>query len=721
MVATVSESKRGAGTQAPPRLRVLLLCDYDKTNAGTVVDHIEAFLEYSRHEYRVQSGRGDLLAGVDLEPFDAIVVHYSLVACHDSYLAPATRRRVRAFTGFKAAFVQDDYRFIDRTNDVLHYMGIHALFPLAGPDIVEAVYHRLKGVRKTTVLAGYVPEALAAREVPPYSERRLDVVYRARKLPAWMGSHTLQKWQISERFAADAERHGLRVDLSCREEDRIYGDAWIDFVSQSRAVLGTESGASVCDFTGTIQEQVERHLQEHPDTPFEVLRDRYFRDEDGRLMMNVISPRCFEAAALRTLMILYEGEYSGVLTPWRHYVPLRMDHSNMSEVVAVLRDPLRAQAIIDCAYREVVLSGRYNFKAMVEQVDTVFDECAAAPLAKRRAAGTTAAASAPVAVRDDRDAPVESGRLRALLGRLKRRFAPPVEPVGGRSITEAKRLLDLHGRGMAIPVPTLALAAELDRLSSYAGAAFEGDVLGALCAEAETLEVVIAGPEILRDLEGAALLPRDRLAASLGTTRAVITLNGDRWGLGTGSPFETRYPLIHLSLLARHAPGALRDLFGPGGLLGEIRVYAVHAPLGGDGSIGRFPVPLGARQPESKLRFYPGHGLGCAVDSREDTYTAAVEGQGLPQTVRFRFPMTVRVARVRLLWESAENLASDFTVRLLAEDRAVMTRRVEGSSRQEVILEVPLQTADAAELEIRAFHGQERLLMRAFEIDGVPA
>ena len=366
-----------AGSETTPgRRRILLLCNYNPQAEGTIADHIEAFTRYSRFDYFILSNLGDLPAALDLGRFDALVFHYSLIACYDNYISPAARRRIREFGGFKAAFVQDDYRWIDDTVNAFAYFRIHALFPLTGPAIMDAVYppHRLRGVRRETVLAGYVPARLLDRPVKPLRERTVDVVYRARALPAWVGSHGLQKWQIAARFAEDAPKHGLRVDLSCREEDRIFGEAWIDFLASSRATLGTESGASVCDFSGDIQRKVERHLAQYPDDDFETLRDLYFKDIDGKLMMNVISPRCFEAAALRTLLVLYEGEYSGVLFPWRHYVPLKRDHSNMEEVARILRDPAAAQAIVDRAFEEIASNEAYSYAGMVGLVDRVMDE-----------------------------------------------------------------------------------------------------------------------------------------------------------------------------------------------------------------------------------------------------------------------------------------------------------------------------------------------------------
>jgi hypothetical protein len=354
-------------------LHILLLCHFEATTASTIVEHIQAFPRFSRHRYYVLSNLGGLPAWLDLSRFDGVIVHYSLIASYENYLSSDARRRIRDFDGFKAVFVQDDYRWINHTVTALASMRINALFPLAGPDIIDQVYSPalLPGVHRETVLTGYVPEELNTRPVKPLAERPIDVGYRARKVPMWIGSHTLQKWQIADKFLADAPRFGLKVDISYREEDRIYGDAWIDFVSNCKAVLGTESGASVCDFTGEIQRNVEAHLERQPTATFEELRNLYFKDEDGRIMMNVISPRVFEAACLRTLMIMYEGYYSGIAVPWRHYVPLKRDHSNMAEVVAVLRDHARAQQIVDTAYAEIALNPAYTFRAMVHRVDEV--------------------------------------------------------------------------------------------------------------------------------------------------------------------------------------------------------------------------------------------------------------------------------------------------------------------------------------------------------------
>lgn len=358
------------------RPRLLLLCDFRLREAATVLDHIEAIRRWSRSNVFVLPIFGDLPDDLDLDVFDGLVIHYNVVTSNPAYLSPLARWRVSQFRGVKAAFIQDEYRFVNRTTSVLRTLGIEVLFTCVPEDQVGLVYpaEALPEVRRTvTVLTGYVPEALTSLPMRPYRDRIIDVAYRGRRLSAWLGRLAQEKSVIADRFAADAVTYSLAVDISCREEDRLYGRAWVDFLSRSKAMLGVESGASVFDFDGSIEQAVRDYLAVKPDTPFEELHRLFLEPFDGRIRLNQISPRCFEAAALGTLMVLYPGDYSGALEPWRHYVPLQKDHSNMDEVVRAIRDRATWERITNQAREEVALNPRYSFRAMVEMVDNGLD------------------------------------------------------------------------------------------------------------------------------------------------------------------------------------------------------------------------------------------------------------------------------------------------------------------------------------------------------------
>ena len=107
---------------------------------------------------------------------------------------------------------------------------------------------------------------------------------------------------------------------------------------------------------------------------YERLRERFFAEEENRIDLSQLSPRVFEAAALRTLLIMYEGRYSGVFEPWRHFVPLKKDHSNMTEVVATLRDADRVAEIVSAAYAEIASDPRYGFARFIAEFDKRVEE-----------------------------------------------------------------------------------------------------------------------------------------------------------------------------------------------------------------------------------------------------------------------------------------------------------------------------------------------------------
>lgn len=356
------------------RHHVLLIVNSASEQIGTVRDHIDA-LEHGLDAH-VLKADCSIAERADLSGFHAVILHYSLVISSRAYISRRLEKKLHDFDGLCILFVQDEYRWIDRTAAAIRDLSVDVVFSVVAPDTVRQVYHHpwCAGLRFEHTLTGFVSERLAALPVPDWQERPLDVAYRARKLSSWIGHHTLQKWQIAERFLDDAARFDLHVDISTREADRLYGQDWIDLISNAKAVLGTESGASVCDFTGEIQVAVERHLRRHPDATYEELRDLYFADTESRITISAISPRCFEAAALRSLMIMYPGAYSGILEAGRHYVVLEPDHANMEEVVATLRDSSRSAEIIANAYQDIALSDRWTHAALAAHVDRVIRE-----------------------------------------------------------------------------------------------------------------------------------------------------------------------------------------------------------------------------------------------------------------------------------------------------------------------------------------------------------
>jgi hypothetical protein len=358
------------------RLNVLVLCDDNRAHANTVRDHIEGLTRHSRHRVRLFNPRGLSESRLlDFDEFDVLVVHWSLVIISDHYLAPDFRSKLAAFKGVKVQFLQDDYRWVDKISAMMRFFGIAVLFTLVPPGAASAVWtRRLPGVRIEPTLAGYVPERLVGLDAPPLEGRPVDIGYRGRILPFHLGEVSQEKVWIGEGVLARAPAYGLRCDIGWKETDRIYGAQWDRFIRSCRTMLGTESGATIFDFDGSAEENVRTYLANHPGADFFEVQRQVLGPYENNVRITVVSPRVFEAIAWRTALIQFPGDYSGVVSPWRHYIPLMRDFSNFGEVVDSVRDTESMRAMTERAYEDVIASGRYSMRAFVARFDQILDE-----------------------------------------------------------------------------------------------------------------------------------------------------------------------------------------------------------------------------------------------------------------------------------------------------------------------------------------------------------
>jgi hypothetical protein len=362
------------------KLNVLILCNSPAKNtaAVTTTDHLGAFQLFSRHNIYVLSFIKQLPNNLNLGRFDVIVIHYSIplgyLGFH--YLDEKSRNRINEFNGLKAVFIQDEFRSVNDVIDALRSMDIDVLFTCVPDKEIEKVYpeERLPGLKKINNLTGYVPDRLLHQVVPPIADRPVDVGYRTRRMPYWLGELGYEKWQIAVDFMKYAVDSNLHTDISYDESDRIYGDQWTTFITSCKAVLGVESGASVFDFTGSLKDTVDEYVAEKPNADFFEVQEKFLQPYEGKIYLNQISPRCFEAAALKTAMVLFEGEYSGILIPDRHFIPLKKNFSNFSDVLNKLKNHQYLQDMVDRTYKEVAENDVYHYRSFIEMFDDTISE-----------------------------------------------------------------------------------------------------------------------------------------------------------------------------------------------------------------------------------------------------------------------------------------------------------------------------------------------------------
>ena len=351
---------------------ILILYDHHETHVKTIADYLESFYRFSRHNISYASSFAR--CHFDLNFFDAVVLHYSVRICFPGHLSSSFASAIKNYGGLKALFIQDEYDHTNAAQKTMRELGINLVFTCVPKQSIAKVYppEQFPGVSFVNVLTGYVPLELSQmKSFAPISKRSVLIGYRGRNLGFWYGDLGQEKQMIGVRMKEICDRRGLNADIAWDEKDRIYGGGWFDFLGKCKATLGTESGANIFDFDGTLATAVKDEVRRNPHISYDEIRSKYLQDREGGVVMNQISPKVFEAIACRTALILFEGNYSGVLKPNKHFLPLKKDFSNVEEVLARLEDNAFLEAMTERAYADIIGSGRYSYRAFVDFVDGV--------------------------------------------------------------------------------------------------------------------------------------------------------------------------------------------------------------------------------------------------------------------------------------------------------------------------------------------------------------
>ena len=351
-------------------MNILLIYNNTQTYTNTVYEHVYLYGKYSRN--RVFYCHHDQYADfhVNLTRFDVVVIHYSLRLPFDQ-ISLSLKESLKSYGGSKVLFIQDEY---DHTHRAWHWigeLGIDLVFTCVPNGYIQEVYpsDKFPGVRFVNNLTGYVPEHIPdGVDVSPPSERACLVGYRGRSLPIRYGDLPRDKVRIGRLVKKYCESHGIAHDIAWDEESRIYGDDWYRFLASCRAMLGTESGSNVFDWDGRLDKKIADYRKSHRAGEDEVY-EQVVKPLERPGWMNQVSPKVFEAIMFRTVLVLFEGNYSGVLEPGRHYIPLKKDGSNLDEVFGLLRDGDYVDAMAKRAYDDIIMSQAYSYSTFAKFVD----------------------------------------------------------------------------------------------------------------------------------------------------------------------------------------------------------------------------------------------------------------------------------------------------------------------------------------------------------------
>jgi hypothetical protein len=366
---------------APHRVNGILLLYHRPlvSNAPTVMEHVNAFPAHSRFRVwalNTELGFPPALEGLE---FAVILVHYSVYGWYPYSLPPRFLAYLRQAGGsYRIAFFQDEHRYWPQRAAFIRDCGIACVYTLVEPPHFAETYGKRTGVERLIyTLPGYVSDELvqAGRALArPSRERPIDIGYRGRQLPFWMGRGSQEKHLIAERFQELARGLDLSLDIESEEGKRLYGRRYYTFLASCKAILGVEAGVSIFDIDNLARPAYERLAATRPHLTFEeAYREVLWQFED-KIYYRTISPRHFEAAAFRTCQILFEGRYSGLLQPMVHYLPLRKDFANLDEVIRAFRDESLREALVENAYRDLIAAGTYSYRRFIQTFDAELEQ-----------------------------------------------------------------------------------------------------------------------------------------------------------------------------------------------------------------------------------------------------------------------------------------------------------------------------------------------------------
>jgi len=352
-------------------MNVLFLYNATQTFTNTVFEHLDCFSRYSANRVFFCHQDQYKKFNVDLARFDVVIIHFSVRLPYDQ-VADSTSEALSSYSGLKALFIQDEYDYTRRSYYWIKRLGIHLVFTVVPTEGIARVYppEEFPDVRFVSNITGYVPEKLPlGTDSCPPSARELIVGYRGRPLPVRYGELGQEKVEIGRMVKRYCESHSIRHDIAWTEEERIYGPKWYEFMATCRAMLGSESGSNVFDWDGSMDNYIKSFRGANPAATEEGIYHQVVKPLEITGLMNQVSPRIFEALAHKTVLVLFEGNYSGVIIPEQHFIPLKKDGKNLEDVFTLLQDGKYVDAMAERAYRDIIASGKYSYQAFVQMVD----------------------------------------------------------------------------------------------------------------------------------------------------------------------------------------------------------------------------------------------------------------------------------------------------------------------------------------------------------------
>lgn len=293
---------------------------------------------------------------------------------------------VKRSDAMKIVYSQDDYWLSEIRDEFCVKFNIDLLLPFCDPESWKELYPNYinRGGKIRQGYTCYLTEnmkKLTKRRIP-WEQRKIDIVYRASGVPTFPNKFGYIKAQIGNRFLSSlGPETSLVTDISTSQSKFLTGDSWYSFMSNSKAILGSNTGSSVQIRNFDVVKKIEEVRKSFPKIDNYDLEVESIPLVDRNKEFDGISPRNVEAALLGVVQILVKGRYGGLLKPGIHYLELDEDCGNANEIALFLKDEKRCREIVNNCYQAFI-----NFKEMSAEfeVDEILNSIKKHPKDKKQ-------------------------------------------------------------------------------------------------------------------------------------------------------------------------------------------------------------------------------------------------------------------------------------------------------------------------------------------------
>jgi hypothetical protein len=356
--------------------RILILHNSTPYSRATTVSHLMAFSGMDGVEAHFHSMNMPSHPDLETAKWDAIILNYCFFmqrqAAYEALLTEPFMW-IAKHPAIKIALPMDDcYRsgYIEewcfKFNVSVVYTALYEHRALIYPNLTREMIIR-------PALTGYVDLSLLPKIETyrlPWEQRTIDVGTRVARSPAAHGKYASFKADYSCDFALLAEKLGLNCDISTDGAKAFVGMDWFRFVGQCKATIGMKGGYGLIDPRGDLRRDSTVYLAENPDASYEQIAAACFRGHDHLAEYSCISPRLFECAMMHTVQIMPPSNYLECLSPWKHYIPLSQDFTEIVDVADALRDKALCESIAADCYDVLIREGWFEQKSLTEDILT---------------------------------------------------------------------------------------------------------------------------------------------------------------------------------------------------------------------------------------------------------------------------------------------------------------------------------------------------------------